>query len=191
MRTVQAVQVAMPAGKRHAALTPVAWVVNVEMDLAEWVSAGRNLGTMGRCGKWWIGDWIRYGNTKFGERYVRAAAITGYDTQSLMNMVWVASRFEISRRREILSWSHHESVASLERDEQERWLDQASEKRLSVADLRLELRVARKLLRAQEPGENDDLDSTADEVLVCPNCGQGMPIGDYWRQVEQTGAHLS
>lgn len=183
MTSVRAAGATTPAIKRsHRAstVTHVAWVVNGEMDLAEWIAAGRKLGTMGRCGKWWLGDWIRYGNARFGERYARATTITGYDAQSLMNMVWVASRFEISRRREILSWSHHESVASLAHDEQERWLDHASETRLSVADLRLELRTARKDAAEEEPGK-DDLDLIAGEVLVCPNCGEGVPIGEYKR----------
>ena len=38
-----------------------------------------------------------------------------------MNMVYVASRFEVSRRREMLSWSHHAALAALDRDGQELW----------------------------------------------------------------------
>jgi hypothetical protein len=112
---------------------------------------------MGRCGQWGIGDWILYGNAKFGERYTRAATITGYDAQTLMNMVYVASKFEISRRREALSWSHHESVAALDREEQERWLDLAAAERLSVADLRVEVRSSRRAAKAVDAGAGDDL----------------------------------
>lgn len=167
MTSMQTARRPVRSVKRHAAMTPVAWVVRGEMDLDEWVAAGRSLGTLGRCSKWWIGDWIRYGNSKFGERYTRATTITGYDAQSLMNMVWVASRFDISRRRENLSWSHHEAVASLEADEQEKWLDRASENRLSVADLRLELRTARKAAAEEEP--EDEVDEEGNEV-TCPHC---------------------
>jgi hypothetical protein len=126
---------------------------------------------MGRGSSWWVGDWIRYGNAKFGERYVRAAKITGYDVQTLTNMVYVASRFEISRRRENLSWSHHETVAALEPDEQGHWLNRAIAEKLSVSDLRLELRSS----RPKTSAANDDESSTAD-MLVCPCCGNEVPV---------------
>ncbi len=155
-----------------ASVTPVAWVVDGDLEIGEWVAAGRKFGVMGRCSNWWLGDWIRYGNTKFGERYARAAVITGYDSQSLMNMVWVASRFEFSRRRENLTWSHHEAVAPLEEDEQEKWLGHAIEERLSVADLRLEIRTARKLVAVgAQPEEDAD---PGDGTEICPQCGQVM-----------------
>lgn len=138
-----------------ASISVVAWVPNREIDFPEWAEAGRRLGAMGRCGQWGIGDWILYGNAKFGERYTRAAQITGYDVQTLMNMVYVASKFEISRRREALSWSHHESVAALDPEEQERWLDLAAAERLSVADLRVELRSSRRAAKAAGVEEGD------------------------------------
>ena len=47
----------------------------------------------------------------YGERYELAAKVTGYDAQTLMNMFYVASRFEISRRREKLSFSRHAAPA--------------------------------------------------------------------------------
>jgi hypothetical protein len=157
-----------------------------EMGLAEWTAAGRRLGAMGRCGQWGLGDWIRYGNAKFGERYARAASITGYDVQTLMNMVYVASRFEISRRRENLSWSHHETLAALEPEEQDHWLDQAVTKRLSVSDLRLELRSAKRgggRLEGERAESGRDLpdESTGAQELVCPSCGHVMPLPSHYR----------
>ena len=38
---------------------------------------------------------------------------------------WVAHKFEISRRRENLSFSHHAEVTALEPAEQDDWLDRA------------------------------------------------------------------
>lgn len=51
----------------------------------------------------------------------------GHDKQTLMNMVYVASRIDVERRRERLSWSHHAEVAATEREQQEHWLDRAEE----------------------------------------------------------------
>jgi hypothetical protein len=170
-----AVRTAQPT----AELSQVAWTPHSEIGLAEWSAVGRRFGEIGRCSQWWLGDWIRYGNERFGERYTRAVKLTGYDVQSLMNMVYVASRFEISRRRENLSWSHHSAVASLEPDSQEHWLNRALEDKLSVADLRVELRGRRRALKAaQESGESPSAEVTCAGDLVCPTCGGKVPTLD-------------
>lgn len=153
---------------------------STNLGLAEWSAVGRRFGEIGRCSQWWLGDWIHYGNTKFGERYSRAVKLTGYDVQSLMNMVYVASRFDISRRRENLSWSHHATLAALEPDRQEYWLARAIADKLSVADLRVELRGARRthgdgLSEADARCGSDELHEHA-RVVTCPNCGEAVPL---------------
>lgn len=159
--------------------SPVAWRPSHTLDAQEWAVVGRRMGGLGRCIQWLLGDWIIYGNERFGERYSRASKITGYDTQTLMNMVYVASHFPISRRRERLSWSHHETLASLASDEQDYWLDQAARHRWSVADLRAMLRLSRKE-RQDHPGgdEDDDRDEGVRAGIVkCPRCGEKFPLG--------------
>lgn len=145
------------------------------MNLAEWSRQGQRLGAMDRGSPWWTGDWIRYGNAKFGEKYNRAAKITGYDPQTLMNRVYVASRFEISRRRENLSWSHHDQVAALPQDQQEYWLDRAIAECLTRADLRLELRSRKRARDASSdtPGDVEKLEGVT--TIACPNCGHQIP----------------
>jgi hypothetical protein len=156
-------------------LTRVGWAPRADIGLDEWSAFGRRFGEIGRCSQWWLGDWIHYGNTKFGERYSRAAKLTGYDVQSLMNMVYVASRFEISRRRENLSWSHHATVASFDVPGQEYWLGRAVVDKLSVADLRVESRSWR---RALAPADEDSSSAVATpaHTLVCPSCGEVVPL---------------
>lgn len=146
------------------------------MDLTEWSRAVQQLGVMDRCSPWWIGDCIRYGNAKFGEKYSRAAKLTGYDPQTLMNRVYVASRFEISRRRENLSWSHHDQVTALPQDQQEYWLDRAITECLTRADLRLELR-SRKQVHETTSGALDDAGKHKEAAtLACPNCGHQFSL---------------
>ncbi|MGD1057690.1 MAG: LmbU family transcriptional regulator [Solirubrobacteraceae bacterium] len=160
-------------------LTRVGWTPSANLGLAEWSAVGRRFGEIGRCSQWWLGDWINYGNAKFGERYSRAMKLTGYDVQSLMNMVYVASRFEISRRRENLSWSHHATLAPLDVPEQEYWLTRAIKEKLSVADLRVELRGMRRSRAVSAGGSAEQAEQVeGDEVhtLVCPNCGEAVPL---------------
>ncbi len=165
---------ARPVPSRH-----VAWAPNSELDAREWAEAGRRIGSVGRNIQWLLGDWIAYGNRKFGERYARASKISGYDPQTLMNMVYVATRFPTSRRRENLSWSHHEALAALEAGDQDRWLDRASRHRWSVSDLRTMLRASRKGEQgvAAEGDEGEPEDTCAAPTLKCPRCGEEIPTG--------------
>jgi hypothetical protein len=153
-------------------ISKVAWVPPSGLGQAEWLSAGRRLGAIGRCSQWWIGDWIRYGTARWGEKYTEAARVTGYDVASLRNMAWVASQFDLSLRSDRLSWSHHVLLAPLEEEEQRQWIARAVEQRLSVADLRLELRARRRHARGEEQVPAGD--RSQEEGGVCPHCGHKL-----------------
>lgn len=166
-----------PVRTGHHRPAPTAWVAPEGLDRAGWVTAGARLGGLSRTSNWWIGDWIRYGTAKWGEKYAAAAKITGYDRHSLENMAYVASRFDdISLRRENLSWSHHLLVAALEPDEQACWLDMATERRMSVNDLRIELRAAHRSLKAApDTVECSTGSEGTTSTIVCPQCGFELP----------------
>jgi hypothetical protein len=141
------------------------------------------MGLAGRHVGWWIGDWLRYGNAVYGERYSRASKVTGYDTQTLMNMVYVASQVDVSRRREALSWSHHAEVAALAEDDQQRWLSRAEAERLSVRDLREEIRRERRQAHSGHGDVASDANTACDAAaaVTCPGCGHvfavAAPVG--------------
>jgi hypothetical protein len=92
-------------------------------------------------------------------------------------MASLASQFDSSRRRDNLTWCHHAAVASLRSEEQEIWLDRAIALRLSVADLRIELKSAR---RGAERVADSVLDQPGAAVepdrISCPNCGYLVPV---------------
>jgi hypothetical protein len=162
---------ARPAGFTSA----VAWQPQGELDQHRWASTGRRLGAIGRCSQWWIGDWIRYGTARWGERYAQAARITGYDVASLRNMAWVASQYDdLSLRNDKLTWSHHVLLAPLDAGDRVGWLNRAVEERLSVADLRVELHGERRQeqarLGADEAAATATVGAAAAHV-VCPHCG--------------------
>jgi hypothetical protein len=136
------VAASVPAARSE--LTITAWSPREDLSVGDWVRNGRWLGALGRASGWWIGDWIRYGNARYGERYEPAARVTGYDVQSLRNMAYVAGRFDPRRRRDSLSFSHHAELAALPAEEQDLWLDRAVAGAFSVGKLRSELRHARR-----------------------------------------------
>jgi hypothetical protein len=155
------------------ALSKIAWVPQRDLGHSDWLATGRRLGAIGRCSQWWIGDWVRYGTARWGEKYAEAARVTGYDIASLRNMAWVASRFDLSLRNDKLTWSHHVLLAPLDVEEQRTWLQRASEERLSVADLRLELRALRDggEKPSRKPGAGGE---GGGELTVCPHCGHSL-----------------
>ncbi len=160
-------------GRSSGALSKIAWVPQRDLGHSDWLATGRRLGAIGRCSQWWIGDWVRYGTARWGEKYAEAARVTGYDVASLRNMAWVASCFDLSLRNDKLTWSHHVLLAPLDVDEQRRWLQRASEERLSVADLRLELRA----LRGGDKGSSRHAErdtAGSEEPAVCPHCGHSL-----------------
>jgi hypothetical protein len=158
-----------PTDRRPAATTPVAWKPSENIDVRDWVQIGRRLGTTTRCSQWWLGDWIRYGTARWGEKYKEASRITGYDVQSLKNFAYVAGSIEMYRRRDDLTWSHHAEVSSLASDEQDKWLALAATEKMSVADLRIELRAARRGSGESTPRAASST-GIATGVVMCPNC---------------------
>jgi hypothetical protein len=168
-----------PSPRPLTALTPTSWAAGCELAVSEWVDQGRCLGAIGRGSAWWIGDWVRYGSSRYGDKYAAASHVTGYDVQSLMNMSYVASRFDASRRRPGLSFSHHAELAGLAPEDQELWLDRVEAGGLSVRALRSELRKARQrsaarvaLAEARLKAAPEPPAPEAGEQVKCPHCGQ-------------------
>jgi hypothetical protein len=160
-------------GRRSASgVSKVAWLPPSDLGQAEWLSTGRRLGAIGRCSQWWIGDWIRYGTARWGEKYVEAARVTGYDVASLRNMAWVAAQFDLSLRSDKLSWSHHVLLAPLTKEQQRAWIERAIDERLSVADLRLELRARGHGSRREKAVASGG--SQGQGADVCPHCGHEL-----------------
>jgi hypothetical protein len=156
----------------------VAWTPDRDLEHPEWVQWGRRLGAMSRMSNWLIGDWLQYGARKWGEKYAEAARITGHDVKTLRNIAYVARSFDLSRRRDKLTWSHHAELAVFDEQEQDHWLDRAIEDRLSVADLRIELRHSQRRQK-DGPGDGGEQDHAQDNnsFVICPQCGGTIPLG--------------
>jgi hypothetical protein len=137
------------------------------MDERRWMECGKHIGRAGNGTNWWIGDWLRYGNARYGERYRLAARVTGYDEQTLMNYAYVAAHIPVSRRRADVSWSHHAEIAKLGAAAQETWLDRVVTDRLSVKDLRVELRADS---LKTTPSIAPSAQRACDDVSLCPTC---------------------
>lgn len=108
-----------------------------------WESIGEQLNQIEGAIQWWIGDWLNFGERKYGEMY--AQAVDESQVRTWQQYKWVANAIESSRRRE-LSFSHHVEVASLEPNEQEYWLEKAESEGMSKSTLRQAVKHAKLLL---------------------------------------------
>ena len=71
----------------------------------EWQNCGDFLKQAERSVQFWIGDWLNYGEKKYGETYSQVLDGVDYEEKTLRNSKWVSSRVELSRRRDNLSFS--------------------------------------------------------------------------------------
>lgn len=110
-----------------------------DVSKEEWMDVFKALKQVEGCVQFWIGDCLAYRQQKWG-MYDDIAEETGYETKALRNIKYVADNVELSRRKDNLSFSHHVEVASLPPEKQELFLNMAVEDKLSVRDLREQIR---------------------------------------------------
>jgi hypothetical protein len=139
--------------KQKYSATAVSLDLPTNLGFDEWRTLGAELGRVHRMLGWWIGDWWRFGYHRYGERKHQVETWGGPSFQTCQDYAWVCGCFETSRRREVLSFSHHREVAGLppeEADEALGWcLEGVAEGNRSVLELREEVR-RRKLIRLRQ-----------------------------------------
>lgn len=90
----------------------------------------------GAAVQWWIGDWLNYGERRYGEVYAQALDATGLDYQTLRDVKWVCSTYPVSRRHDNLSFKHHREAAALPPAQADALLARAEAEGLSTRDVR-------------------------------------------------------
>jgi len=130
-------------------------VIGDTITFDEWEGIGKQLGYMEGAIHWWIGDWLNYGEAKWGEVYGQALDDTGFSYDTLRADKYVSSRFQLLRRRNNLSWSHHRELAPFDEPEQEKWLDRVVQEGMTRGELRANIRQD-KYLSASRSAIDDD-----------------------------------
>jgi hypothetical protein len=128
---------------------------SVKLPFDRWLHIGELLSTVRTSSAWCLGDWLVYGETMYTGRYRDAIRHTSLDYQTLRNYAWVARRFPMSRRHELLSFGHHAEVASLPEPEQDFWLRKAESIGWSTSRLRREVRASLSERGEQAPDGNE------------------------------------
>lgn len=128
-------------------LTPHGLQIDDGVTESQWENCGEVLDTMSKATQWAIGDWYLHGEQEWGRKYDDCQERFGIEYQTVANLVSVARKFEFSRRRENLTWSHHEEVAGLDPFEADLLLDEAEEQEWT----RKQIRAARRQSNFPEP----------------------------------------
>jgi hypothetical protein len=114
-----------------------------ELTREEWNDLGCRIARVAKSIGFIVGDWINYGEKRWGEMYADAIQRTGLDYQTLRDYAYTARRVELSLRNDKLDFSHHRAVAKLEPAEQRRWLEASERHDLSVRRLRVSMNKGR------------------------------------------------
>lgn len=145
----------------------VGLVAKGKPSYAEWEIALSVVCGIAKSCPWWIGDLLNLGEHTYGETYSQALAATGFDEGYLKNCKWVASHVEMSRRRDNLSFSHHQEVAPFDPEDQDKWLERAVKNHWSCKQLREAIqgeRAEQEGEAGEAPEEDGELTNLIDEI---------------------------
>jgi N6-adenosine-specific RNA methylase IME4 len=93
------------------------------------------------CIQFWIGDLLKYREQKWG-MYDDVVDQLGYDKSTLKTYKSISENVKPLLRNNNLSFNHHKEVAKLPEPKQIEFLNRAVEEKLTVRDLREEIRKA-------------------------------------------------
>lgn len=140
----------------------------------DWEDIGAKLKASLVGHQWWIGDWLRFGGHKWGDKYEAAAAVLGMKPQTLRKYKQIAEAFpEFGMRIPNCSFNHHQIAASLPPKRRARVLQAAAGDGWSAARLRSEIQHAKPRLAA--PPVDDDCKTAESLFDLC-----GMKFGTVY-----------
>jgi hypothetical protein len=142
-------------------LSPLGLNIEGEIGFDEWRNIASNIGTALRSAAFCIGDWLVYGEDKWGkqlalagmdaprgqvtsEAYTEAMALTGLDLSTLRTYASVCRTIPLAERDPRLSFEHHKALAPIPAPKRPEWLALVSAQTapVSVRKLRASIRIS-------------------------------------------------
>jgi hypothetical protein len=127
-----------------------------DLSFEQWEAEGRRLSKANHALQWYIGDWWNAGE-KFGDerRADTAKRFFGIEHGHVMNIGWVARKFDVSCRHENLTFTHHQEAAALDEHEAFKVLAKAEQENWSAKDVRYVVQKL-KVSNDQDPVGTDE-----------------------------------
>ena len=146
--------------------TPTGLLLSKDLTFDEWAAIAENFGKALQTAAWCIGDWMVYGERKWGKQLLMdgaefdpkkpdripshvfdmAVAATNLDRQTLSKYAEVCRKIPREERRMNLSFGHHRVLAPLPTPQRLEWMslltDSESVKLPTVKRLALSVRIA-------------------------------------------------
>jgi hypothetical protein len=97
-------------------ISSTALVIDRDLSIDRYTALGALLGKVGSAVKFWIGDFLIYGERVFGEEAAHASEALNMSPEGRQDCLRVALAFPPVRRNPRLSFGHHRALAA-------RWLD--------------------------------------------------------------------
>ncbi len=153
MKSLTALAIADP----KFSITPTGIEFHQDLSFDEWNDLGQKLAPVGKSIGFIIGDWINYGEKRWGDKYEEALACTGMAYQTLRNYAYVARKVDLSCRQDKHGFEHHAVVAKLKtQDEQKHWLKMAVKHKLGKRRLQKSINYGRLATEKEVQGDPAD-----------------------------------
>ncbi len=122
------------------AFLPNGLEINEGISFDEWRELGAQIRDSLHGHQWWIGDWLRFGGHKWGDKYEAAAQVLGMNPRSLEDYKYVASAYpDFTVRTVNLPFAHFKIAAPLSPADRSVFLFSAEKNGWSASRLRSEL----------------------------------------------------
>lgn len=114
--------------------------INDAISFEQWQELGLQIRDSLHGHQWRIGDWLRFGGHKWGDKYEAAAESLGMKPSSLKTYKSIAESYpDLLTRVNDLPFTHHRLAASLPTQTRQKYLSAAAENGWSASRLRSEL----------------------------------------------------
>jgi hypothetical protein len=156
-------------------------VIEGEHNQDNWNEVGEFLFQMEGSIQWLIGDWLAFGEDVGYGNHESVADALGRSVGTLYNYSSVSKAYEFSRRRENLSFSHHQEAMALKGKSREKILERAEHEGWSRGELRKQIGL---LLNAPEE-VYDNVHTPFDKTRVPSVTPTSSKLQRWWMGARQ------
>lgn len=111
-----------------------------EPSYEDWQNVGEFIKKAEGAVHFWIGDWLNYGEAKWGEMYSQAMDATGYEYGTLRDDKWLSSSIKLSDRSDNLGVAHARLIAPLPEEDKKYWAEELKKESIPVRELKEKIR---------------------------------------------------
>lgn len=147
-------------------ISSTALAIDRELPLEKYTALGALLGKVGTAVKFWVGDFLVYGEKVYGEEAAQASEALNLSEDGRAECFRVSLAISPACRRPGLSWWHHRQVSAkwISPQQRDELLDRAEREKLTTRELEAIVRDLRALGSDSRGATESSCDDVADEA---------------------------